>query len=79
MTARLKVSAPWPTGGTNLTSTWLSTTSLRISTYEALSPDSEQQPEVINGASDLLVQLYGDTGRHARSAVGMGDLPREFP
>jgi len=39
-------------------------------------PDFGQQPEVINGASDLLVQLYGDAGRHARSAVGMGALPR---
>ena len=29
-----------------------------------------------NGASDLLVELYGDQGRHARSAVGMGSLPR---
>jgi enamine deaminase RidA (YjgF/YER057c/UK114 family) len=33
-------------------------------------------PEVINGASDLLVQLYGERGRHARSAVGMQSLPR---
>ncbi|MGH2404651.1 MAG: RidA family protein [bacterium] len=41
-------------------------------------PDFEQQPEVINGASDLLVQLYGDSGRHARSAVGMGSLPRNI-
>jgi enamine deaminase RidA (YjgF/YER057c/UK114 family) len=38
-------------------------------------PDFERQPQVINGASDLLVQLYGDAGRHARSAVGMGSLP----
>jgi enamine deaminase RidA (YjgF/YER057c/UK114 family) len=38
-------------------------------------PDFAQQPQVINGASDLLVQLYGDAGRHARSAVGMGALP----
>jgi enamine deaminase RidA (YjgF/YER057c/UK114 family) len=35
-----------------------------------------QQPEVINGASDLLVELYGERGRHARSAVGMQSLPR---
>ncbi|MGH2375155.1 MAG: RidA family protein [bacterium] len=40
--------------------------------------DFGQQPEVINGASDLLVQLYGDSGRHARSAVGMGSLPRNI-
>lgn len=39
-------------------------------------PEFEQQPEVINGASDLLVELYGDAGRHARSAVGMNALPR---
>jgi enamine deaminase RidA (YjgF/YER057c/UK114 family) len=39
-------------------------------------PEFEQQPEVINGASDLLVELYGERGRHARSAVGMQSLPR---
>jgi enamine deaminase RidA (YjgF/YER057c/UK114 family) len=33
-------------------------------------------PEVINGASDLLVELFGERGRHARSAVGMQSLPR---
>lgn len=38
-------------------------------------PEFGQQPQVINGASDLLVDLYGDAGRHARSAVGMGSLP----
>jgi len=38
--------------------------------------DFGQHPEVINGASDLLVQLYGERGRHARSAVGMQSLPR---
>ena len=35
-----------------------------------------QHPEVINGASDLLVNLFGERGRHARSAVGMQSLPR---
>lgn len=37
--------------------------------------DFYEQPRVINGASDLLVALYGDNGRHARSAVGMQSLP----
>ncbi len=37
--------------------------------------DFPDQPKVINGASDLLVELYGDRGRHARSAVGMYQLP----
>ena len=38
-------------------------------------PDFTDQPSVINGASDLLVELFGDKGRHARSAVGMNALP----
>jgi enamine deaminase RidA (YjgF/YER057c/UK114 family) len=37
--------------------------------------DFTEHPRVINGASDLLVALYGDNGRHARSAVGMQQLP----
>ncbi len=38
-------------------------------------PDFVQQPLVANGATDLLSQLYGEAGAHARSAVGMGSLP----
>ena len=38
-------------------------------------PDFPDQPKVINGASDLLVELFGERGRHARSAVGMQQLP----
>jgi enamine deaminase RidA (YjgF/YER057c/UK114 family) len=38
-------------------------------------PEFGRQFIVANGASDLLVELYGDQGRHARSAVGMGSLP----
>ena len=37
--------------------------------------DFGEQPQVINGASDLLVSIFGERGRHARSAVGMGSLP----
>ncbi len=37
--------------------------------------DFTEQPQVINGASDLLVELFGENGRHARSAVGMQSLP----
>jgi enamine deaminase RidA (YjgF/YER057c/UK114 family) len=37
------------------------------------------QPEIINGCSDLFVEVFGDRGRHARSAVGMGSLPRGIP
>ena len=42
-------------------------------------PEFDQQPAVGNGASDLLVELYGESGRHARSAVGMAALPRQAP
>jgi len=42
-------------------------------------PDFTRHPEVVNGASDLLVALYGDRGRHARSAVGMVGLPFDIP
>ena len=38
-------------------------------------PGFEEQPAVINGASDLLIEILGDRGRHARSAVGMAELP----
>ncbi|GAB4188840.1 MAG: RidA family protein [Thalassobaculales bacterium] len=42
-------------------------------------PEFGQHPQVINGCSDLLVEVFGDAGRHARSAVGMGSLPNNIP
>ena len=42
-------------------------------------PHFTDQPKVINGASDLLVQVLGDKGLHARSAVGAGGLPLNVP
>jgi enamine deaminase RidA (YjgF/YER057c/UK114 family) len=41
--------------------------------------DFERQPEVINGFSDLMVQVFGEKGKHARSAVGTNALPRGIP
>ena len=41
--------------------------------------DFVDQPKVVNGASDLLVNIFGDKGRHARSAVGMHSLPGGIP
>jgi enamine deaminase RidA (YjgF/YER057c/UK114 family) len=40
--------------------------------------DFTQHPEVINGCSDFLVKVFGERGKHARSAVGMGSLPRNI-
>ena len=42
-------------------------------------PDYAEVPKVINGASDLLVALFGDAGRHARFAVGVASLPMNAP
>ena len=39
-------------------------------------PDFTDQPKVINGFSDLMVEVFGDRGKHARAAVGMSSLPR---
>ncbi|MCO5176501.1 MAG: RidA family protein [Thermomicrobiales bacterium] len=42
-------------------------------------PGFGDQPKVINGFSDLMVEIFGDAGRHARSAVGMAGLPNNIP
>ena len=42
-------------------------------------PDFADHPKVINGCSDLFVEVFGERGRHARSAVGMGSLPAGIP
>ena len=41
-------------------------------------PSFENHPEVINGFSDLMVEVFGERGKHARAAVGMGSLPRNI-
>jgi enamine deaminase RidA (YjgF/YER057c/UK114 family) len=43
--------------------------------YVNSAPGFNQQPKVIDGASDLLIALYGEEGRHARAAVGVSELP----
>ncbi|WP_460640000.1 RidA family protein [Larkinella harenae] len=42
-------------------------------------PEFDKHPQVINGFSDLMVDVFGENGRHARSAVGMGSLPMGIP
>ena len=49
---------------------------LKLNVFVSSTPDFTDQPEVANGASDLMVQVFGDAGRHARSAVGVAVLPR---
>lgn len=48
---------------------------VRLTAFVASTPDFTDQPKVVNGASDLMVQVLGDAGRHARVAVGAPALP----
>jgi enamine deaminase RidA (YjgF/YER057c/UK114 family) len=52
---------------------------VKVVGFVASAPDFYGQPQVINGASDLLGEVFGDAGRHARSAVGVAVLPRDAP
>lgn len=48
---------------------------IRLAGFVASTPDFTDQPKVLNGASDLMVDVLGDAGRHARAAVGAPSLP----
>ncbi len=48
---------------------------LRVTGYVRSAAGFDGQPAVINGASDLFVELFGESGRHARSAIGVSELP----
>jgi Putative translation initiation inhibitor, yjgF family len=49
---------------------------VRLGVFVNAVPGFGQHPEVANGASDLMVEVFGDAGKHARAAVGAGSLPR---
>jgi enamine deaminase RidA (YjgF/YER057c/UK114 family) len=51
----------------------------RVFGMVASAPGFDRQPSVINGFSDLILDLFGDAGAHARSAVGMAELPFGLP
>jgi enamine deaminase RidA (YjgF/YER057c/UK114 family) len=52
---------------------------VKVVGFVASAPDFTGQPAVINGASDVLGEIFGDAGRHARSAVGVAVLPLDAP
>jgi enamine deaminase RidA (YjgF/YER057c/UK114 family) len=52
---------------------------VRVGVFVASAPGFTEQPQVANGASELLVELFGDSGRHARAAVGVAELPLGAP
>lgn len=49
---------------------------IKLGVFVNSTPEFTDQPEVANGASNLMVEIFGDVGRHARSAVGVAALPR---
>ena len=52
---------------------------VKLGGFVASSPDFTDQPKVINGASNLIVNIFGDKGKHARFAVGVAALPLNVP
>jgi len=52
---------------------------VKVTGFVASTPDFTGQAQVVNGASELLLEVFGDAGRHARSAVGMAVLPLDAP
>lgn len=52
---------------------------IKVTGYVASAPGFEGQPQVLNGASDLIGGVFGDAGLHARSAVGVAELPLGAP
>jgi len=52
---------------------------VKITGYVASAPDFTEQPKVLNAASDLLFEIFGEAGRHVRAAVGVNVLPLNSP
>ena len=52
---------------------------VKVTGFVASAPDFTGQAQVVNGASELLLEVFGESGRHARSAVGMAVLPLDAP
>lgn len=52
---------------------------VKVTGFVASAPDFTDQPLVINGASELLKDVFGDAGQHARSAIGVAVLPKDSP
>ncbi|ORW54145.1 LysR family transcriptional regulator [Mycobacterium paraense] len=52
---------------------------VKVVGFVASAPGFNGQPSVVNGASDLLAEVFGDAGAHARSAVGVSELPLDAP
>lgn len=52
---------------------------VKVTGFVASAPGFSGQPQVVNGASELLIEVFGEDGKHARSAVGVAELPLNAP
>ena len=52
---------------------------VKVTGFVASAPGFTGQPQVINGASELLIEVFGEDGKHARSAIGVAELPLNAP
>jgi enamine deaminase RidA (YjgF/YER057c/UK114 family) len=52
---------------------------IKVNGYVNSAPDFDRQPAVINGASELLEKVFGQRGKHARTSIGVSDLPGHIP
>ena len=52
---------------------------VKVTGFVASAPGFSGQPQVINGASELLIEVFGEEGKHARSAIGVAELPLNAP
>jgi|SRR5215218_4718413 len=52
---------------------------VKVTGFVASAPGFDRQPEVLNGASELLGEVFGEAGLHARSAIGVAELPMDVP
>lgn len=52
---------------------------IKVNGYVNSAPDFDKQPAVINGASELLEKIFGPSGKHARTSIGVSDLPGHIP
>jgi len=52
---------------------------VKVTGFVASAPGFNGQPQVVNGASELFIEVFGEDGRHARSAVGVAELPLDAP
>ncbi|MEF8726351.1 MAG: RidA family protein [Candidatus Bipolaricaulota bacterium] len=52
---------------------------IKVRGFVSSAPGFDKQPDVVNGASDLLQKIFGENGKHARAALGTSDLPGNIP